>query len=94
MSVSEEKVFKKGGFMVSESITWDEIRKKYPNECIRVTDYEIDAAGRLKFGRVLYHSPSKHEVYSKPLSGKSEAFWYTGESTFSGLRSHAEHNNI
>ena len=79
---------------MEQKMTWEEMKKAYPDEWIRVIDYEIDEKGRLKSGIVLYHSPSKHETYSQPLSGKSEAFWYTGESTFSGLRSHAEINDL
>lgn len=75
---------------MGQKMTWEEIKKVFPDEWVRVTDYEIDEKGHLKSGVVLYHSCSKHEAYSQPLSGKSEAFWYTGESTFSGLRSHAE----
>ena len=75
---------------MGQRMTWEEMKKAYPDEWIRVADYEIDETGHLRCGVVLYHSTSKHEVYSKPLSGRSEAFWYTGESTFSGLRSHAE----
>lgn len=79
---------------MNKKMTWKEIEKKYPNEWIRVIDYEFDEKGELKSGIVLYHSTSKEEVYSKPLSGQSEAFWYTGESTFAGLRSHAENNSF
>lgn len=79
---------------MNKKMTWEEMKKKYPNEWLRVIDYEFDEKGELKSGIVLYHSTSKEEVYSKPLSGKSEAFWYTGESTFAGLRSHAEHNAL
>jgi hypothetical protein len=75
---------------MEQRMTWEEMKKVFPNEWIRVTDYELDDKGHLTSGIVLYHSSSKHEAYSRPLSGKSEAFWYTGESTFSGLRSHAE----
>lgn len=79
---------------MGQKMTWEEMKATYPNEWIRVTDYKIDSMGHLVNGQVLYHSRSKHEVYSKPLSGKSEAFWYTGQSTFSGLRSHADHNDF
>ena len=79
---------------MGEKMTWEEMKRAFPDEWIRVTDYEIDSKGRLKSGTVLYHSSSKHETYSKPLSGKSEAFWYTGKSTFSGLRSHAENYDL
>jgi len=79
---------------MGQKMDWEEIKKKYPDEWIRVTDYKLNEMGELESGTILYHSQSKEEVYSKPLSGKSEAFWYTGESTFSGLRSHAEHNDF
>ena len=80
--------------MEQQKMTWEEMKNRYPNEWLRVINYEVDRSGHLKTGVVLYHSTSKHETYSQPLSGKSEAFWYTGESTFSGLRSHAENNDF
>lgn len=79
---------------MGQRMTWEEMKRAYPDEWIRVADYKIDEKGRLESGIVLYHSSSKHDVYSKPLSGKSEAFWFTGESTFSGLRSHAESHAV
>lgn len=79
---------------MSQKMTWEEMKQTYPDEWLRVTDYEINEAGQLKCGSVVYHSPSKHETYSKPLTGKSEAFWYTGKSNFSGLRSHVENNDL
>ena len=78
--------------MEKKKRTGEEMKNRYPNEWLRVINYEVDRSGHLKTGVVLYHSTSKHETYSQPLSGKSEAFWYTGESTFSGFRSHAENN--
>ncbi|MDO8527639.1 MAG: hypothetical protein Q7T03_08140 [Deltaproteobacteria bacterium] len=77
---------------MTEKMTWEEMVKAFPDEWIRVIDYEMDEKGGLKCGRVVYHSRSKHIAYSQPLTGQSEAFWYTGESTFSGLRSHAEND--
>lgn len=77
---------------MGQKMTWEEMKKAYPDEWLRLTDYEFDDTGEIKEGVVVYHSASKEAVYSQPLTGKSEAFWYTGESTFSGLRSHAAHN--
>lgn len=75
-------------------MTWEEMKKAFPNEWLRIANFELDKCGEIKAGTVLYHSASKDAVYSQPLTGQSEAFWYTGESTFSGLRSHALHNGI
>lgn len=79
---------------MGQTMTWQEMREKYPNEWLRIVDYEFGDDGEIKVGTVVYHSSSKEEVYSQPLIGKSEAFWYTGESTFSGLRSHATHDRF
>ncbi len=77
---------------MGQRMTWEEMKKAYPDEWLRIVDYEFDDKGEVKIGTVVYHSSSKEDVYSQPLTGKSEAFWYTGESTFAGLRSHATHN--
>ncbi|MFH0799844.1 MAG: hypothetical protein V2A66_06650 [Pseudomonadota bacterium] len=79
---------------MGQRVTWAEMKRAYPDEWLRLVDFELDETGEIKCGEVLFHSRSKEEVYSQPLSGKSEAFWYTGESTFSGLRSHATHDHI
>ena len=79
---------------MGRKMTWKEMKKAFPNEWLRIGNYKLDDKGEIKEGTVLYHSKSKNKVYSHPLTGKSEAFWYTGKSTFSGLRSHATHNCI
>jgi hypothetical protein len=53
-----------------------------------ISDYEWDEKGNLKAGIVERHSADKEDVYRKPSLDKPTAFRYTGESTFSGLRSH------
>lgn len=70
--------------------TWDEMKQKYPNEWLMISEYEWDEKGNLKSGVVERHSANKEEVYRKPSLNKPTAFRYTGESTFSGLRSHAQ----
>ena len=79
---------------MGQKMTWEEMVKAFPDEWIRVINYEFNDTGEIKSGEVVYHSPSKEEVYSQPLTGESEAFWYTGESTFLGFRSHATHNHF
>lgn len=74
-------------------MTWDEMKQVYPDEWLLIVDFEVDEYHRLTSGVVLRHSPSKDVVYAKPAVAQPTAFRYTGESTFSGLRSHAAHNH-
>ena len=73
---------------MENKITWDEMKKKYPNEWLMIIDYNLDNSGRLTVGVVKRHSKSRAKVYEPVLLNKPVAFRYTGESTFSGLRSH------
>jgi len=77
--------------IVVSKMTWKEMKENYPDEWLLIVDYNLDESGHLKSGIVERHSKSKEEIY-KPLPlKKSAAFRYTGESTFSGLRSHGSH---
>ncbi len=76
-------------------ITWDEMKKKFPNEWLLITDYDLDKSGHVLAGVVDRHSKEKDDVYRFPALNKSTAFRFTGKSTFIGLRSHAgKHNNV
>ena len=77
-----------------QKMTWEEMKKSFPNEWLLVTDYEIDDSGQVIAGIVERHSKEKDVIYQPPRIGKSAAFEYTGESTFSGLRSYATHHPI
>ncbi len=68
--------------------TWGEMRSEFPDEWLLMTDIEKDEWGNLKSGVVVRHSVDREEVYKKPSLDKPTAFRYTGESSFSGLRSH------
>jgi hypothetical protein len=68
---------------------WQEMKKQYPDEWLLITDFNLDKDGHLISGIVRRHSKIKQEVYRLPALGESTAFRYTGESTFSGLRSYA-----
>jgi hypothetical protein len=76
---------------MGEKMTWEEMKRLYPDEWLLIVDYILDETGHLVNGVVERHSKSKMNVYQTPLQNKSAAFRYTGESTFSGLRSHAGH---
>lgn len=71
-------------------LTWPEMKTNYPDEWLLIVDFETDESGHLVSGVVERHSRNKDDVYKKPALNKPTAFRFTGESTFSGLRSHAE----
>ncbi len=67
--------------------TWKEMKQQYPDEWLLITDLEKDQYGNTEAGVVLRHSNDEDEIYKEPLPDKPTAMFYTGESTFSGLRS-------
>jgi hypothetical protein len=75
---------------MDERKTWDEMKLEFPDEWLLITDIERDAMGNFNSGVVVRHSPDREDVYRKPSLDKPTAFRYTGESTFSGLRSHVQ----
>lgn len=79
---------------MEKKMTWAEMKKRYPDEWLLITDFELDDSGHIVAGIVKRHSEEKDDVYRLPALGRSTAFRYTGESTFAGLRSHAENCNI
>ncbi len=76
---------------MGKKITWEKMKQKYPNEWLLIVDFDLDDSGHLKKGVVERHSKNKDQVYDSPSFNKPAAFRYTGESNFSGLRSHARH---
>lgn len=70
--------------------TWNEMKLQYPDEWLLITDLEQDQYGNTEAGVVIRHSNDEDEIYKEPLPDKPTAMFYTGESTFSGLRSHVE----
>jgi len=79
---------------MGQRMTWEEMKRNYPNEWLLITDYETNECGRVITGVVERHSTDKDEVYRLPAIDKNCAFKYTGESTFRGWRSHAEHSGL
>ncbi len=84
----------KGGNRMGKKMTWEEMQQQFPNEWLLITDFELDESGHLVAGIVDRHSKDKEVVYRLPALQRSTAFRYTGESTFAGLRSHAETRHI
>ena len=76
---------------MAKRLTWEEMKREYPNEWLLIVDFDLDESGLLKGGKVERHSKRKADVYESPAPDSSVALRYTGESNFSGLRSHAHH---
>ena len=80
---------------MGQKMTWDEMKKAYPDEWLLITDYESDEYGRVAAGVVERHSKDKAEVYRLPAVDKDCAFEYTGECKFpGGWRAHAKHHHV
>ncbi|MCP4398203.1 MAG: hypothetical protein GY801_13025 [bacterium] len=75
---------------MDKKMTWEEMQQQFPDEWLRIINFDVDESGHLVAGVVDRHSPEKSAVYRPPTLRQPTAFRYTGESTFSGLRSHAE----
>jgi len=77
---------------MGQKMTWEEMKKAYPDEWLLITDYERDKYGGIAIGVVERHSKDKDKVYCLPAVDKDCAFEYMGESTFpGGWRVHAKH---
>ena len=80
---------------MSQRMTWEEMKKAYPDEWLLITDYETDQYGTIIVGTVERHSSDDAELFALPEINKDCAFRYTGESTFpGGWRAHAQLHRI
>lgn len=78
---------------MGQKMTWEEMKAAFPDEWLLVSDYATNEYGEIVAGIVERHTKELDDIAVWPRVGKSTAFRYTGESTFSGLRSHAEHDH-
>lgn len=79
---------------MNQKMTWEEMKKTFPDEWLLITDFKLDKYGGVEMGNVEKHSRKMDDFLTfSPLTNKDTAFVYTGESTFAGLRSHAQHDN-
>jgi len=72
---------------MSQKMTWETIKKKYPNEWVLVVDYEFTDTGEIKRGILVTHSQDKDEVFSYPAVADKVGLWYTGTGNYRGHRS-------
>ncbi|MCK4325741.1 hypothetical protein KAW55_03195 [bacterium] len=66
--------------MVGKKQGVEQIKKRYPNEWLLITDYETDESTRVKRGRLAAHSKCRDEIH-KRLSqyGGKRCIQYSGK---------------
>ncbi len=50
---------------MSDVLTIDEIKEQFPSEWVLIGEPKVDELTRLLGGRVLFHSPTRDDVYRK-----------------------------
>ena len=55
-------------------MTWEQMKKQYPNEWLLIVDYDSDESGHLLSGIVARHSPEKDDVFRLPAESLQEFF--------------------
>ena len=65
---------------MSDRLSWDEIKRRYPDEFVVLVDTEMDQASDLLTGTVMNHGKSKKEMREclGKLNPKSGACLWTG----------------
>lgn len=66
-----------------DKLTWDEIKRRYPDEWVILVDVDADdLSNEVRGGVVFAHSKKERELLASTkdaLAGKSSAVLYTGE---------------
>lgn len=63
-----------------DKLTWDEIKKRFPDEWVVLVDYSFNDNEDLTDGVVYAHGPERAQVYASASQGpKRTAVRYTGE---------------
>jgi hypothetical protein len=65
---------------VTEELSLDEIKKRYPDVWVLISEPKIDQYQRVLSGKVLFHSKDREAVYQKAIDLQLPvcAFRYTG----------------
>jgi hypothetical protein len=67
--------------MSESKMSWDEIKKLYPDEWVIVVDYESDPLTVVAAGRVVEHGKDRGDVHHRlqSIKEKSAAIVFTGK---------------
>lgn len=55
---------------MAKRMTWEEMKKEYPDEWLLITDYETNQHGKIKTGVVERHSADDCKVFALPRINK------------------------
>lgn len=66
---------------MTEKLTWEEIKKRYPDEYVVLIDPEVDETDTVLAGTVVDHGKDKHEMYQVlgKLNPKDGGCLWTGK---------------
>ena len=68
---------------MADKLTWDEIKRKYPDEWVILVEVDADElSNEVQAGVVFAHSRSERQLLAstkEALAGKSSAVLFTGE---------------
>ncbi len=78
---------------MGQKMTWDEMRREFPDEWLLVVDFTVDQFGEIATGSIVKHTKDMDDIATWPPLNQPTAFRFTGESTFAGLRSHAANHH-
>lgn len=64
---------------MNEKLTWDEIKRRYPDEWVALVDYEWPEMRHVTEGVVYAHSPSRDELHKLQRGLTDAAILFTGK---------------
>lgn len=64
--------------MMKERLTWDEIKRRYPDQWVALVDVEWPNMGEISSGVVYAHDPDHGSLLEKQKHLKSAAILWTG----------------
>ncbi len=70
---------------MTEKLTWDEIKQRYPDEWVALVDYDWPAEDEVKAGVVFAHSASRSSLLEMEKGLKRAAVLFTGERSLEPL---------
>ncbi len=80
--------------MEQRTQTWDEMRAKFPEQWLLILEFDTDEFGQIRTGLVESHGDRISDLAKPPEGVTDVALRFTGESTFTGLRSHDNHDAL
>ena len=78
----------------SSTQTWEQMRAQFPEQWLLILEFDTDEFGQISTGLVQSHGDRISDLAKPPEGVTNMALRFTGESTFTGLRSHENHDAL